>query len=46
MYSVVVAMAIATTLLVPPFIPRLVRWAENPLTVEAPDADRARTEPI
>jgi Kef-type K+ transport system membrane component KefB len=46
MYSVVVAMAIATTLLVPPFIPRLVRWAENPSTAETRDADRARTEPI
>lgn len=43
MYSVVVAMAIATTLLVPPFIPRLVRWAEDPT---AETRDRARTEPI
>lgn len=45
MYSVVVAMAIATTLLVPPLIPRLVRWAEGPSPVGARDVDRAQARP-
>jgi len=40
-YSVVVAMAVATTLLVPPFIPRLVRWAESPETAGAPPQEQA-----
>jgi Kef-type K+ transport system membrane component KefB len=45
MYSVVVAMAIATTLLVPPLIPRLVRWAEGPSPVGIRDVDRAQARP-
>lgn len=45
MYSIVVAMAIATTLLVPPFVPRLVRWAEGPSSVGARDVDRAQARP-
>jgi len=45
MYSVVVAMAIATTLLVPPLVPRLVRWAEGPSAVGARDVDRAQVRP-
>jgi Kef-type K+ transport system membrane component KefB len=45
MYSVVVAMAIATTLLVPPLIPRLVRWAEGPSSVGVRDVDRAQARP-
>jgi Kef-type K+ transport system membrane component KefB len=45
MYSIVVAMAIATTLLVPPFVPRLVRWAEGPSSVVVRDADRAQARP-
>jgi Kef-type K+ transport system membrane component KefB len=45
MYSVVVAMAIATTLLVPPLMPRLVRWAEGPSPVGARDVDRAQARP-
>jgi Kef-type K+ transport system membrane component KefB len=40
-YSVVVAMAVATTLLVPPFIPRLVRWAEAPEAAETPPPEQA-----
>jgi Kef-type K+ transport system membrane component KefB len=45
-YSVVVAMAIATTLLVPPFVPRLVRWAESPSAGKAArDVDRVQAEP-
>jgi Kef-type K+ transport system membrane component KefB len=45
MYSVVVAMAIATTLLVPPLMPRLVRWAEGPSEVGVRDVDRAQARP-
>lgn len=45
MYSVVVTMAIATTLLVPPLIPRLVRWAEGPSPVGVRDVDRAQARP-
>jgi Kef-type K+ transport system membrane component KefB len=44
MYSVVVAMAIATTLLVPPLVPRLVRWAEGP-PARVRDVDRAQARP-
>lgn len=45
MYSVVVAMAVVTTLLVPPLIPRLVHWAEGPSPVGARDVDRAQARP-
>jgi Kef-type K+ transport system membrane component KefB len=31
-YSVVVAMAVITTLIVPPAVPALLRWAESPIT--------------
>ena len=31
-YSVVVAMAVITTLVVPPAVPALLRWAESPIT--------------
>ena len=44
-YSIVVAMAVATTLLVPPFMPRLVRWAESPSVVGVRDADRVEARP-
>jgi Kef-type K+ transport system membrane component KefB len=44
-YSVVVAMAIATTLIVPPLVPRLVRWAESPSLANAPEPDRAAARP-
>jgi Kef-type K+ transport system membrane component KefB len=44
-YSVVVAMAIATTLIVPPLVPRLVRWAETPIPAEVTDGDRAAARP-
>jgi Kef-type K+ transport system membrane component KefB len=44
-YSVVVAMAIATTLIAPPLVPRLVRWAEAPSQIDAPDRDRAAVRP-
>jgi Kef-type K+ transport system membrane component KefB len=45
MYSVVVAMAIVTTLLVPPLIPRLVRWAEGPVSIGVRDVHRAQARP-
>ena len=45
MYSVVVAMAIITTLLVPPLVPRLIRWAEGPTSVRAGAVDRSQTRP-
>ena len=44
-YSVVVAMAIATTLIVPPFVPRLVRWAEPSIPAEAPIAGGVPARP-
>jgi hypothetical protein len=31
-YSVVVGMAVITTLIVPPVVPALVRWAESSIT--------------
>ena len=43
-YSVVVAMAIATTLIVPPLVPGLVRWAESPSTGRGRDLDREPAE--
>jgi Kef-type K+ transport system membrane component KefB len=43
-YSVVVAMAIATTLIVPPLVPGLVRWAEAPSTGKGRDLDRKGAE--
>jgi Kef-type K+ transport system membrane component KefB len=45
MYSVVVAMAVITSLLVPPLLPRLVRWAESPLPQAASNEDRAKPSP-
>ena len=44
-YSVVVAMAIATTLIVPPLVPRLVRWAEPTSSADVPPADVAPVRP-
>ena len=43
-YSVVVAMAIATTLIVPPLVPGLVRWAESPSAGRGRDLDREPAE--
>jgi Kef-type K+ transport system membrane component KefB len=46
LYSVVVGMAIATTLIVPPFLPGLVRRAEpEPRSVEGSDADAEDAPP-
>ena len=44
-YSVVVAMAVATTLIVPPLVPRLVRWAEPTSSADVPPADVAPARP-